>query len=466
MSTPAGEGTRTTSLGATSKDSESLPRGQLIRFAIAPVGITAMAFVNALYLFKYSTDVLLIAPGVMGVIYFIGRVWDAITDPLVGRLSDRTRSPLGRRRVWIFASIPATAGAFGMLWAPPGSLSTSALAFWIGTALLLFSTAQTMFMVPHFALGVEMSDAHHERTRIFGFRQLVGGAGLLLGMFSFFGLATAEDPRAFAPWMAIALPILAALAILAGIGRLRERTEFQDRGGETLVRAFWDVFRNPHARRLLLMYGIESFGPAASGILSVYVTQYVVKVPQQYYLIVLLLHVGPAFALAPLWTRLSRRIGKRRLWYRGTIVAAIAYTLHSFLAEGTFVFWCLISVVQGATSGLAQVVGPSLKADVIDWDELQSGERKEGAYMAAWTFMQKAAGGLCGIFVGFALQTVGFEPNVEQSETTQWTILALYGALPGAAYAVGAWLLSRFELDERTHQAVRAELEVRRRGSR
>jgi len=440
----------------------SLPLGQLVRFAIAPIGVTAMIFVNSIYLFKYSTDVLLIAPGVIGLIYGIGRIWDAISDPLVGRLSDRTRSRTGRRRTWIFASIPATAIAFLMLWAPPTSLSASALAVWVAIGFLLFSTAQTMFMVPHYALGAEMTEAHHERTRIFGLRTLIGGAGLLLGMLCFYSLARAEDPRAFAPQMAVAVSIVAAIAIVAGVGWLRERADFQDRGGERLVRAFWDVFRNPHARLLLMMYGIESFGVATTGILSLYVTQYVVKVPAQNYIIVLLLHVSASALLAPLWIKLSRRIGKRRLWFHGTIVAAVFYTLHSLLFEGAFVFWCLLSVVQGATSGLAQVIGPSIKADIVDWDELQSGERKEGSYMAAWTFVQKAAGGICGIFVGIALQAVGFEPNAEQADATKWTILALYGVLPGSAYLVGAWLLSRFELDESAHAAVRAALDARR----
>ncbi len=438
-----------------------LPLGRILSFSVASIGLTAMAFLNALYLFKYSTDVLLIAPGVMGLLYGVARIWDAISDPLVGRLSDRTISRLGRRRSWIFASIPAMGLAFLMLWAPPLSLTTTHLAVWIGVALLLFSTAQTMFAVPHYALGVELTNAYHERTRVFGFRQLMSGVGLLIGLVSFYGLAASEDPRSFAPRMAAAIVVVMAILVLVGIGRLRERSDYQGRGGETLVRAFWDVFRNPHARLLLMMYGIESFGAATTGLLSVYVTQYVVKAPQTFYLVVLLLHIVPSFALAPLWSRLSRSVGKRRLWFWSMAVAAVAYTAHAFLGEGTIVYWCFISVVQGATAGVALVVGPSIKGDVIDWDELHTGERKEGSYMAVWTFVQKSAGGLCAILLGFTLEGVGFEPNVEQSQITKWTILGLYGALPGVAYGIGTWLLSRFELGEQEHAQIRAELDLR-----
>jgi GPH family glycoside/pentoside/hexuronide:cation symporter len=439
----------------------TLPLGRIVAFGAASIGLTSMAFVNALYLFKFSTDVLLIAPGVMGLLYGVSRIWDAISDPLVGRMSDLTRSRLGRRRSWIFASIPATGLAFIMLWAPPSTLDTLGLSVWVGVALLIFSTAQTMFSVPHYALGVEMTSDYNERTRVFGVRQLMGGAGLLIGVVSFYGLASADDPRAFALPLAIAIAVGAGLLTGFGVAPIRERPEYQGRGGEGLRRAFWDVFRNPHARLLLLMYGIESFGAATTGILSVYITQYVVKAPQAFYIVILMFYIVPSFALGPLWSRISRRVGKRRLWLWSMVVATIAYALHSFLGEGTIVFWCAISVLQGTTAGVGSVIGPSIKGDVIDWDELQTGERKEGAYLAVWTFVQKSAHGLCAILLGFALQWVGFEPNAEQTIATKWTLLGLYGFLPAICYGIGTVLLARFQLNEREHAAIRAELDAR-----
>jgi GPH family glycoside/pentoside/hexuronide:cation symporter len=144
-------------------------------------------------------------------------------------------------------------------------------------------------------------------------------------------------------------------------------------------------------------------------------------------------------------------------------VASFAYLLHSFLGEGMIVFWCAISVVQGATAGAGNVLGFSIKADVIDWDELQTGERKEGSYLAVWTFVQKSAGGLCAILLGAALQWVGFEPNTEQTQATKWMILALYGAFPATAYAIGVVLLRRFRLNEAEHAEIRAALDARAR---
>ena len=439
----------------------ALPLSRIVAYGTAGIGVTAMAFVNSLYLLKYATDVLLIAPGVMGVVLFAGRVWDAVTDPVVGRLSDRSRSQVGRRRFWIFASVPPTAIAFVMLWAPPASLGSWSLALWIGVALLAFSTAQTMFYVPYYALGIELSTDHHERTRVFGISKLMAGPGLLLGLAVFYALVSSESPRSLAVWLAVGLAGLGALLTTAGISRQRERAEHQGRGGEGITNAFADVFRNPHARILLAMYAIESFGGATGGLLALYVMHYIVKLPESYTIIILLLHIVPSFVLPPLWIYLSRRLGKRRLWAIATGIASVSWFFHSFLSEGMIFLWGVMAFVSGTTSGLGQVIGLSVKADVIDYDELVTGERKEGAYLAVWTFIQKSMSGVLAMVLGFTLQWVGFEPNVEQSEATQRAILALYGFLPSACYAVGLVLLLRFRLNEAEHAEIRRQLDAR-----
>ena len=141
------------------------------------------------------------------------------------------------------------------LWAPPAGFGKLALGLWIGAGYLLFSTAHTMFLVPHYALGVEMTTAYHERTRVSGLRHFIGGLGMLTGLLAFFLVARAEEgQRETAQTLAIALAIGTSVLIAVGIAPLRERSEHQRRGGQSMVRAFWDVFRNPHARILLTMF--------------------------------------------------------------------------------------------------------------------------------------------------------------------------------------------------------------------
>ena len=124
-----------------------------------------MYLLLSLYMMKFATDVLLIAPAVMGLIYSASRIWDAVSDPLVGYLSDRTTTRLGRRRSWLLISSLPIAITFYMVFAPPQSLEGPMLIAWVAVAVIGFYSAMTLFFVPHLSLGAELSDDYHERRR-------------------------------------------------------------------------------------------------------------------------------------------------------------------------------------------------------------------------------------------------------------------------------------------------------------
>ena len=133
-----------------------------------------------------------------------------------------------------------------------------------------------------------------------------------------------------------------------------------------------------------------------------------------------------------------------------------------FLGEGRVVLMYMVAALVGTAMGGGSVLGPSVQADVVDYDEYLTGERKEGSYLAVWNLIRKAAGGLTALVAGLVLQWVGFEPNVEQSAQTKDAMLALFALLPGSCYVMGALLFSRFSLNEREHAEIRGVLEERR----
>jgi GPH family glycoside/pentoside/hexuronide:cation symporter len=117
----------------------------------------------------------------------------------------------------------------------------------------------------------------------------------------------------------------------------------------------------------------------------------------------------------------------------------------------------------GIGSGCGAVVAPSVQADVIDYDEYRTGDRKEGAYVAVWNFLRKVAGGVTAMATGFVLQAVGYDGTADaQSPETQMAIMALIGLLPAACYGVAIVLFSRFSLDEAEHRRIVGVLESRR----
>ncbi len=429
-------------------------------YALPAASVGYLGLLVGIYLFKFSTDVLLIAPGVMGTVFLLARVWDAVSDPLAGYLSDRTRTRLGRRRPWLLgAALPMVLVA-AMPWTPPAGLQGAMLVAWVTVGLLLFETAATAFHVPHAALGAELSMDHHERSRVFASRHLATGAGFILVTAALGWMTHADDKRLAGLVLSMGGGLLSSLLILLAVRRLRERAEHVGRGGERPFRAVGDVWRNPHARLLLGVFLIESLGAATLGILGAYLTQYVFG-DESLFPLLLVGYFGASLLVVPAVLPISRRLGKKRTWAAGMLVTALGFLLLFFGSPERIWIVFLAAVGAGIGGGIGNMMGPSVQADVIDWDEYTTGERKEGTYFAVWNFTRKCAGGLMGWLTGMTLQWVGFSPNQEQTEATLFAIRGLAGLFPAAAYGIGALLFFRFRLDEAEHRRIRAELETR-----
>jgi GPH family glycoside/pentoside/hexuronide:cation symporter len=154
--------------------------GALVAYAVPAAGAAFHLFFIQFYFLKFATDVLLAAPGVIGLIFGLSRVWDAVSDPLVGYWSDGTRSRLGRRRPWMLLGIPLLAAFSLMVWSPPAGLTPIGLTLWTAVAMFGFYTSLTFYLVPHHSLGAELSDDHHERTRVFGAQRATFVLGMLI----------------------------------------------------------------------------------------------------------------------------------------------------------------------------------------------------------------------------------------------------------------------------------------------
>jgi len=455
-----GEVIRTDSAGIASEaisGEERVPVSRVLVYASPLSGVFIAHSLVGFYLLKYATDVLLIAPAVVGIIFLVGRVWDAITDPLVGSLSDRTQTRFGRRRPWFLASALPIGLAIVALWVPPPELEGTALTVWFALAVLLFYTAFTIFRVPHQAMAAELSRGYHDRTRVFAVLQLVESVGLIGATGCLFLLERADDPRVFAVDLFVAIAILTTALILTATIALRERAEFQGRGGSTVVGSFRDVVRNPHALVLMGVYLLEQLGFTALVSLLPYLSDYIIHTPG-YTAFYILAAVGGMIVSIPLWVLASRTYGKKQVWFSSLIVKTIVLALVIFVGDGDFGLMMAITVVFGLMNGCSAVVAPSLQADIIDWDEAETGERKEGTYFAAWNFVQKSASGLAVLISGAMLSLTGFEPNIEQSDTALFGIRLLAGGFPVVFFALSLVLIARFSIDETAHKALRHRL--------
>jgi GPH family glycoside/pentoside/hexuronide:cation symporter len=306
---------------------------------------------------------------------------------------------------------------------------------------------------------MELTPHYHERTRLFGYAHMIGFIGSLLGLGALQLLNMADDRRGFAQDLSVVAGVLVFLAIVITTRFLPERYEFQGRGQERPFRAIGDVFRNAHARLLLIVSAIEHYGMASIMTLTPYLVAYVFPLEAQLVL-VMVTYAVPQVVFTPFWMWLARRIGKQRAWTAALLASAVPFTWFYFLAEPGITFWVL-TFLCGFLAGCGSVTQPSIQADVIDYDELTTGDRKEGAYLAVYNLVRKCAASLCALVTGLVLQYADFQPNQVQSQDTVDAIRAIFGLLPAGCYLIGGLLFLRFSFNEPEHRAARAALDRR-----
>jgi GPH family glycoside/pentoside/hexuronide:cation symporter len=422
---------------------EVLPLRTLIAYGGPTLGVSYLLFFVQFYFLKYATDVLLLPPVAIGVLFALAKAWDAASNPLIGSWSDRSRSRLGRRRPFLLGSLPVLAAGFIMLWSPPAGLAPRALITWAAVGLFVFHTAFALYTIPHMALGAELSDDSHQRTRLFGARQIGFTLGMLLAFAGIQLAMNADAPREATARLAIPAA-LAAITLLAVTPlTVRERARAR-RGGPSLISSMRDVLVNRPARILLVVWFIESFGVGATGTMAPYVSQYVLRRPDVVGTIPAAYVVAGVLSI-PLWVRISRRFGSRDTWLTAMVLASAAFGGMLFVGEGDVALIVGLLVVAGGAMGCGNVLSASIMADIIDGDALETGERREGIYSASMMFAMKIGISLATAVSGVALGAVGFVPNIEQSAESLFAIRMLFAGLPCIGFLTGALLFLRFQ---------------------
>ncbi len=307
----------------------ALPARTVFAYAAPALGGGYMYLLVSLYVMKYASDVLLIAPVIMGTIFSASRILNAISDPLIGHLSDRTHSRFGRRRLWMLVSVLPTATLFYMIFVQPAGLGGNGLATWMAVAIIGYYLAINLCFIPHLSLGAELTKDNHQRNRLYGYRHAGYTPGSILGLFSLQLFLNAEQEsreslQTVVGMMAIAAGLVfGALVAIAAVG-LEEKPEYARPIHTPFVTALAHVWRNPHARLVLIVRFIENTGFAAITVLTLFVMEYVVERPLLAALVILA-YMVPSAAFAPILARVARRVGKVRLWMYSMLATGLAF---------------------------------------------------------------------------------------------------------------------------------------------
>jgi GPH family glycoside/pentoside/hexuronide:cation symporter len=434
-----------------------LPLSTLLVYAAPGLGFGFMTLMVGTYLMKHATDVLGVPAATMGGILLLSRAWDAVVDPLAGFLSDRTHTRLGRRRPWLLAGALPLAVGFALAWSAPASLGVEAATVWTGGAVLLLFTGLTFCRMPHEALAAELSRDYHERNRVFGVKRALFGVGALAVFGALAWLGEAEDPRAAAGALAVGAAVATALLLLLTGLAVREPAAHLGRGAAQPLAAVRDVLANPHARRLFAVGFLQQVATGTVTTAAAYHTQYVLGDAGAFPLLLGVFFVASLVSI-PVWLHAGRRIDKKPLLVGSMIAVGGILGAMFLVGPGDHALLFALGAAGGFVGGGLDVIMPSLQADVIDWDELRTGQRKEGVYFAAWHLAEKLALGVSAAAVGLALSASGFAPNQPQAAPALLAMSALLSLFPLALYAAGALLFFRFRLDRAAHARVQHAL--------
>jgi Na+/melibiose symporter-like transporter len=334
----------------------SLPGAVKVGYGAGSVGIAATEFFVRIYLLKLYTDLLGLSPSLAGTALAVALVGEVMTDPVVGELSDRTRSRAGRRRPWIAAGAVLGAIVFVALFRPPSIESQAGLAAWLLGSYLLFSTVMTMLAVPHAALGGELASDPTTRNEVFGWRFLFTNVGLVAGIV-LPAAVTGEggDATAAAPWLGLVVVCGALVAVRATRGRDRPDTSGASFSLRTLLGSLRSVARSRPFRPLLGAYMIGSVALTLNSALALFYYEHRLRLGEREVFLGILLPFALVIALSiGGWVLLSRRVGRRWTAFTGVLVLGVGSSIvYPLLPAGSL----LLPMGWGADRGGARGLG-------------------------------------------------------------------------------------------------------------
>ncbi len=426
------------------------------------IGDLGNALVNSaiqFFLMKFYTDGALIVPSLAGNALLIGKIWDAVNDPIFGWLTDRTKSRFGKRRVFmLFGAIPL-AISIALLWFVPTENKVWAFV-WIAATFILFDTVWTLTNVPYYALTSELTDDYDERSSLTTYRMAMAvpaylvGAALTPAIVGLFALQ-----RTGYAFIGIAYGVLAAIALLVSAAGFREKNRVSQVKPETSpLKSLVIALRNKPFLWLCGTYFVVNVSFAFIKILMAYYIEYQLLMKAQTSLVMGLMLICVTLSL-PFWQWLGRKMDKGPAYALGMAVGALAVVLTFFLPHQSTGMIYLVSVLAGFGFSAQWIFPWAMVADVADLDRVETKQQRSGMYYGVWGLATKISEALALAAVGWILTGFGYVPNVEQTPQALLGIRLFFGLVPAVIIFASLPLLFKYPITRRSHALVRARLE-------
>ena len=418
-----------------------------------------------LYLLYFYTDVVGISPSMAGLIYGIGMLWDALTDPFMGYIAERTRTKWGVYRPYLlFGNLPLALSFILLFWVPP--FEGSMLFFFLLFTNLLHRTCFTLVSVPFSSLTPRITSDSQERTNLTGFRMMGAQTGTnLMALLAFpiiFWVGGENESLGFVVLASLAgLTAMAIHAITFVTVKEPENDQGIERVGGSLSEAasaigkngpFWLVFS------ATLIVGITTI---SYGNNLIYYTKYALDL-HEYQGTILFTSGIVAFLSIPIWWAISNKLGKKITWLISSSITLTALMVF-YIYPITLLNELLVLVAFiGFGSGAGGILFWSMLPDTIEYGEVHTGVRSESSLYGFMTFAQKGSIAFAIIILGVVLDAIGFQANEIQSKNTIDDMKAIMTLIPSIGVAISLIIIYFYPIDAKMHKELLEQLKEER----
>jgi len=447
---------------------------------LGAAGITTLLFYN---------QVLGLSPSLCGLAFLISSIADAVSDPVIGTISDRYQSRWGRRHPFMLMSSLPFAISIYFLYQPVDDLGGTGLFIWLTSTSVLMRLAYTFFNVPYFALGAELTDNYHERTSLFGWVTVTNGIlsfGLsIVVLWVLFPTTLAYENGLLNegryPHLAIMSAVVVLFSVVVCVFGTRHHIPYlhatdSDRPDVKAILAnIGKLIVNPSYIAVCASWLTISAGMGVFGVVGLYTWIYCYGVSSEQLAILTFIKLPGSLIVVPLSAFMTRWLDKRGTVVVISLVSAgfiasphVARLFGFFPNSDAFLYLPLLfgSVFIGTMiDPVLGVVADSQLVDVCDDHELKTGVRAEGVVFSIRTFAMKATAGLGGFIGGVGLEIIGFPRDAGAEALSQEVInglLIINGPFFFLIYAVGAVFMWMYRLNASTHGEILTELQKRR----
>lgn len=444
---------------------KEIPLWTKIIYGSGDFGYSMTNSIIAAYFLLFMTDVVGMSAAVAGVAIWIGRTWDYINDPLIGNLSDRTKTRWGRRRPFLLFGAVPFAITFAMLWYKPDLSNQIAFAAYYAIAYIFYDAAQTFVFMPYFALTPDLTDDYDERTSLTSYRMIyniIGGlVAFTLPLMVIKAFSPENSQNVFK--MGLIFGALSAIPLFFIFFKTKERETQVEYQKPNIFKSIKLALKNrPFVLGAVVYLATWTAMNVVQTVLLYYV-KYILEKETMSDIFMGLIFVTAIVAL-PLWNWVSKKLDKRKAYALGISFWALAQFLLMSLNASTPVAWVmLICVIAGVGVSAAHVLPWAMIPDAIEYGELNTGERHEGVFYSLVTLMAKVASSIAIPLTAFVLEFTNYSANsLIQPQSALNGIRLLVGPIPAVFLVIGIVFALRYPLERKEFNVILGKLQKQR----